>query len=386
VSNVLNRRPDVAASTIEAVQAALQELNYTPRRRGRPRGARRHGANAGRRTNRIALLVPGIPRSYINSPVYMDVLHGVEAAVRSADKSFVLLRLEPGAPCPSQLFPQKVDGVVLFGPVADKRLAAKLHAMPCVQVMGRIEREGWWDQVSYDNARLGEIAAGYLLGRGHRDVAFVSNSDSGPHLVERCYVFKESIRTAGGDCLELIDDQLLTDTGTIQQVNQQRLATLLDQVSGIRCQVSGRAQNPEPGPPSPALDTRPRHSPPPLAPTALFLAGDVLAPAVCGELQRRGLVVGQDIDVVSCNNEQMLLSHLHPRPATIDIHAERVGHKAVEQLLWRIQHPTAPRATTALEPTLVEGTRLRSKSYGGQASARDGCATSNGEGERGARS
>lgn len=95
--------------------------------------------------------------------------------------------------------------------------------------------------------------------------------------------------------------------------------------------------------------------PHPNPPTALFLSGDVLAPAVCGDLQRRGIHLGREMDVVSCNNEQMLLSHLYPRPATLDIHAERIGQKAVEQLLWRIENPGAPRATTALEPTLVAG-------------------------------
>ena len=40
---------------------------------------------------------------------------------------------------------------------------------------------------------------------------------------------------------------------------------------------------------------------------------------------------------------------------TIDIHAEQLGRRAVEQLLWRIEHPDEPRVTTALDPALVEG-------------------------------
>jgi len=348
VSKVVNRRPDVGADTVAMVEEAIAALNYQPRRPGRPSGRRGKAANV-RRSNRIALLVPGIPRSQINSPVYMDVLHGVEAAVRAADKSFVLSHLEPGRPCPKPLFSQKVDGVILFGPVSDKRLVSRLRSVPCVQVMGRIEREGGWDQVSYDNSRLGEIAAAYLLERGHRRVAFLSSNDKAPHLVERGTVFGEAVRAAGGMCTELIDNSLLVDTGSIQQVNRECLSQLIDRL--FEDQSSGHGQPPD-GKDIPSLPSGNTCSP-----TAVFLVADILAPAVHGELQRRGVVPEHDIDIISCNNERMILSHLHPRPAIIDIHAERVGQKAVEQLLWRMEHPGAPRATIALEPTLVQGER-----------------------------
>ncbi len=362
VSKVVNRRPDVGEGAIAAVEAAVAELGYSRRRRGRPRrGDGRGGSANGRRTNRLALLVPGLPRSQMHSPVYADVLHGVEAAVRESGKSFMLTHLPPDAPCPATLFPQKVDGVILFGATADRRLIRRLRATACVQVMGRIERDGWWDHVSYDNGKLGQLAADYLLARGHRQVAYLSNSDSAPHLVERCEIFRDAIRAAGGDCLEVCDNELLTDTGSIQQVAPQRLSTLLDQL--FAADTDNTDNTDRHGPARTDTDkhgaTRAEASLGPStknqAPrTALFLAGDILAPAVCGELQRRGLVVGRDIDIISCNNEQLLLAHLRPRPATLDIHAERVGRKAVEQLLWRLDHPDDPRVTVALQPTLVE--------------------------------
>lgn len=324
VSLVLNDRQVLRAETVDNVRRAIGELGYVPAAPGRRKGGRDRKRRA---TNRIALLAPGIPRAAMNSAVYMDVLHGVEAGVREGGKSFQLAHLPPNEPCPTQIFSQKVDGVVVFGPV-DERFARRLNGSPCVQVMGIIDREGRWDHVTYDNGKLGQIAAEYLLARGHRHAAFICNSRKG-FLLERGEVFKRVLQAAGGDSLDLFDELLQDETGAAIRVVPERLQALLDQVTGDRCQVSGV--------------------------TCLFLAADTLAPAVCTELQHRGLILGSDMDVVSCNNEQLLLNHLQPRPATIDIHAELIGRKAVEQLLWRISQPHQPRVTMALEPELVEG-------------------------------
>ncbi|HSH09786.1 MAG TPA: substrate-binding domain-containing protein, partial [Oceanipulchritudo sp.] len=42
---------------------------------------------------------------------------------------------------------------------------------------------------------------------------------------------------------------------------------------------------------------------------------------------------------LSCKNEKILTSNLHPSLASIEVHAEAIGHRAVDQLLWRIGHP-----------------------------------------------
>ena len=71
-------------------------------------------------------------------------------------------------------------------------------------------------------------------------------------------------------------------------------------------------------------------------------------------LARRGLAVGSDVSMISCNNERSLLSNLHPGLTSIDIHADFIGRRAVDQLLWRIAHPLEPNTVQLLaEPTLV---------------------------------
>jgi LacI family transcriptional regulator len=345
VSLVLNGRPVVKSKTVEKVRDAIHQLGYVASTPGRRRGRRDRKPRA---TNRIALLAYGMSRGSMNSAVYMDVIHGVEVAVRNCQRSLMLVHLPPGERLPADIFPQKVDGAILFGPL-DQRLARRLDGTPCVQVMGAIEREGRSDQVTYDNSSLGRIAAHYTLERGHRQAAFIGSSNRSLFL-ERGHDFAKILQAGGASCHDFIDTELLDETGSAIRVIPERLAALLDNVLGTN-EDNGN-DRPLPGETSFSASAAPRLSP---GPGCLFLSHDVLAPAVCSELKRRGLVVGRDIDLISCNNEQALLAHLHPRPATIDIHAERVGQSAVEQLLRRIEHPSAPRATLALQPTLVEG-------------------------------
>ncbi len=328
VSRVVNNVPGVAPDTIAVVREAVVRLGYTPGRPGRP--LRRAGSPpALRRSHRIALLAPWLPRAVMNAPVYMDVIHGVEASLAEADKVMVLRHLPPDTSLNSTLFSQKIDGVVLFGTGNhNPQLMRLLQGLPCVQIMGTIEAEGIGDHVSYANHRIGRIAAEYLLGRGHRRMAIILQTSKYPAFAERLAVFKTTVQDNGGFCSELADENILIEDEDVLRGSPGAMQALFDDLLS---------------------------APPESRPTGVFLTADILAPVFFNEMQRRGLTPGKDLDIVSCNNERPLLAHLHPRPATIDIHAERVGRKAVEQLLWRIEHPDEPRVTTALDPALVEG-------------------------------
>jgi DNA-binding LacI/PurR family transcriptional regulator len=55
------------------------------------------------------------------------------------------------------------------------------------------------------------------------------------------------------------------------------------------------------------------------------------------ELQDRGIRPGRDLTVISCNNEQMHLMNLRPRPATINLQTGMIGRVAAEWLLRRMR-------------------------------------------------
>jgi DNA-binding LacI/PurR family transcriptional regulator len=80
----------------------------------------------------IALVIPGYSRAVLNAPVYMDVLHGVEASLAEAGKTMVLRHLLPEALASAELLPQKVDGVVMFGSSRDEHLIRRLRGLSMI--------------------------------------------------------------------------------------------------------------------------------------------------------------------------------------------------------------------------------------------------------------
>src|SRR5687767_7532179 len=88
VSLVINNRPSISPSTAQAVRQAMRELDYQPAAPGR-----RPGRKVKTTSTRLAMIAT-MPAAWLRSPVYADVLHGIEAAARDA-KATVLLQHVP---------------------------------------------------------------------------------------------------------------------------------------------------------------------------------------------------------------------------------------------------------------------------------------------------
>jgi DNA-binding LacI/PurR family transcriptional regulator len=89
--------------------------------------------------------------------------------------------------------------------------------------------------------------------------------------------------------------------------------------------------------------------------TGIFVPVDRVTLFVYRHLERRGIVPGRDVDVVSCDNEKELLSLMHPAPPpSIDLNREMIARLAVERLLWRMKNGvSSPSVVTTVSPTLV---------------------------------
>lgn len=328
VSLVLNGIGRVSDKTRERVLLVSRKSGYRPGHAGR-KSLRPDAARAPGRINRIALVHAGLTRSAIHSPVYMDVLRGVEESVSSAGTTLILRHVPRDQQRNTGLFPLRVDGVIIFGTAIDAGMAAYLSTFPCVGVMGSAGEGQNWDRVTYTNEPIGRIAAEFLRGHGHDRAAVISAADNEPVFRERANVFTSTWARMGGKKVHrLVDAALLVDDTHAQWIDPDRLRDDLDALLSVK------------------------HPP-----TGLFLVSDMLAGPVQAELLRRGLVPGRDIDLIACNNERLLLDPLHPRPATIDIHAGDIGQRAAVQLLWRIEHPEESRKIVLIEPQLVYGGR-----------------------------
>ncbi|MDQ3813054.1 MAG: LacI family transcriptional regulator [Armatimonadota bacterium] len=315
VSKVLNNRYDVAPETVELVEKAIAELGYqrAATRRGRPSAAH-PPANRSRRTQvaaSIALLIPARNIVAMQSPLTGHLIDGVEAVARERGFHLLLTRLAEDGSLPACLDPVQVDGLIVRS--TSRGMAMTLPSVPMVWIFKSGFGPTPGDLVQPDNEMIGQMAARYLLERGHRYVAVVNPRPEHPEAQTRADRFVKFAQAAGATTLAIESESLATDEIVTQLLS---------------------------------------HTPPI---TGLFMPlGDDFVESLYGALLRRGVRCGEDMALISCNNDAVHLRTLDPRLPNIDIRASEIGRAAAETLLWRIQHPHEHRRCILIEPQVVE--------------------------------
>jgi len=327
VSRVINRRESVRPETVALVQRAMDDLGYTP-----PRPERRRGPRIGKPRPRADLSVmmlimgnQGLKWVMNCAPVYSYVLHGIEAALTEKGRNMIV-RNAPNWKAVREVLPRnRIEGLIILGSDSDVPPPGPLREIAAVWAMGT-PRLFQGDHVHPDNTKVGVLAAQYLLEKGHTHCAYLG-AHSGPRTLHdwgRGDAFVSTITEAGGRVEMLVDPQLVIRSPDANAVNEDALTVQLDRLL---------AMNPRP--------------------TALMLQADLYAPSVYRQLLARGICPQRDIAIVTCNNERPYLNSLRPIPAIVDLQAETIGRRAVDQLMWRLQNPGAPAMRVMVAPTLI---------------------------------
>lgn len=319
VSRVINDHPRVSPETVKAVRDAMASLDYTPsdRRPGPKPAARGHVATAN-----IAFLLIGVARSD-TKPAFEQLLRGVSTAAADADARLAFAHVEATDDLPARMAEQEFDGLLLHG--AAPAYSDRLRSHPCVWLMGNRRRPDWGDQVMPDTYDIGSKAATYLVGRGHKHLAYL-NLDAGHWSFTLARHAFESVANNLGAGVHVLERPRNETSGYWPAHTASLAQELVDRF----------------------LEISPR-------PTGLLIADDMQSAILQPLLQRAGVKLGPgETEIVSVNNEKPFLLGLNPKPAVLDLQFELVGRRGVEQLLWRIEHANAPeRIITAVEPLLV---------------------------------
>ncbi|MGY1743049.1 MULTISPECIES: LacI family DNA-binding transcriptional regulator [unclassified Blastococcus] len=177
VSNVLNRPELVSESTRSRVLDAIAELGFV-----RNESARQLRAGSSRSVGLVVL--------DIANPFFTDVARGVEEVVDAAGLSMVLCNTDD-RPAREKahlatLAEQRVQGVLITptAELSDDIAALRDRGIPVVLVDRRAPTA---DQcaVSTDDVLGGRLAAGHLLERGHRRIAFIGGASGLPQVHDR---------------------------------------------------------------------------------------------------------------------------------------------------------------------------------------------------------
>lgn len=334
VSRVLNTPAAVRTDIRERVEEAMKSLNYQ-RLRQRARTAGTDTVRP-RRRGSIGILLLGMDDSLAHLPVITEALHGVELATAAENLNLMLANVPLADRMPAFLAKNQVDGVILKSPLlgdfqrcAGAELVAAIKRVPHVWLIGLPENaEG--DVCAADNDTGGRLAAEYLRKRGHRRIGFLHPRAGQTRAEGLKFAFSMHAQRLGM---------------TVQPFEKMM-------TEAVRWPLSAISQ---PNDIMPLLE-RWESMPEAARPTAMLVPADSIAVQLYAALAQRGLQVGRDLSILSCNHERPLVVGLSPSLTTIDIRAEALGRHAVDQLFWRIEHPedNVPVRLT-VQPRLVEG-------------------------------
>jgi DNA-binding LacI/PurR family transcriptional regulator len=329
VSRVLNSVPVVSESTVRNVRAAMEALKYDPMevKRGPRPGTRRAPV---KKVGMIAIVSVGIYREKLRFPVTNAV---VEAITRSAKQSGVRVLLDemPDLNEVSSIISNReVDGAVVF--LADEaplEVLERLHQqVPVVWAMGGQAGPLSVDHVSENNIAVGYLAQQYLHGRGCRNLAFLSLVPQKRNARQRGQAFASAAAEMfdRSSSLVLSEDPFMTGLYGPNVIARNTLPELVDAF----------------------ISMSPR-------PDGLFIDRDSTTARVYPLLLRAGVQPGRDVTIVSCDNEELALSALYPRPASIDLGATELGCRVVRRLLLRIENREEPPVFIQSMPQLHAG-------------------------------
>jgi LacI family transcriptional regulator len=331
-SRALRGHPAISDESTARIRQVAQSLNYRPLRKRKT--AIYESSIHGLAGKRLAVVSLGMDRSLLSLPAVADAISGTEEAVSSCGAHLQLLNVPDLNQTLNPHVNLELDGVFLVGAMQGRHVAdsssafiRKLINLPRVWLLGRPEGCSG-DSVGANDVLLGSMAANFLADHGHRQVAFVGPKPD--HVL--------MMRREDGFCTQGFRRGL-----TIQRfveapadgwslplkppLTTESVQTLIDRL----------------------LSTKPR-------PTALFAATDSVAAMCYRALAVRGMRAGDDISVISGNNDQSLIQCLYPHLTTFDIHARQLGRLAVEQLRRRIcLSNQLPETELTIAPTLVAG-------------------------------
>ncbi len=314
VSRVINNEGSVSPGTAVKIRAIMKEMGYVPKPPAMRRGPRRI-RDVGFKTGNIAFLTSSESLKILtHSPIMTNVVHGIEEAIALNGMSMVQGAVGAKRPLPPIVAKGGVDGVIVWPHLDHVSLEAIeiLRGYKVVYAMSGASERLSGDRVRVNHGKVGRMAANYLKDRGHRNIAYVTPSSliSRINVCDRWAAFSVLAQEHGLSAQQCVIEQSHFD---LMEIDQDR--DLLIQKTLEEFLAQGER------------------------PTGMFVTCDALTAKIYPILKGLGIRIGQDLEVISCNNETSLLSGLEPRPISIDIQPEVIGKKAVEQLRWRILHP-----------------------------------------------
>ncbi|MCE1229856.1 MAG: LacI family transcriptional regulator [Firmicutes bacterium] len=297
VSRALNGSDAVVDATLKKVNAALAKLNYVPHS-----GAR---SLVKRETRTMGVLLPDMFGEF-----FSEVIRGIDQVARQRQYSLLVTSTHGDSHSAEAMLKAlhgKVDGLIVLASDVEMYRAVKqrLSHTPVIflnHLMGADSEA--FDTVSVDNFGGALMMTRYLMGFGHRRIAFIKGPEGNGDAEERLMGYRKAMTH-------------LSETTTADL-----------EYPGDFSEAAGFE----------ATRLILRHAP---RPTAIFAANDTMAIGVYRALREHGLRIPNDVSVVGFD-DLPFVRYLDPPLTSIHAPISELGSSAARRLLSRLESPEPP--------------------------------------------
>ena len=305
VSRILNGTARVRDSKVQAVEAAIAKLQFMPNPVAR--------SLAGGKSMSI-----GVVTQSIDSPFYGEALASIEKGLLRGNYSplFVSGHWREGDErrCVDHLLSRRVEGIILLTScLPDSELANLSRNVPLTLTGRNVHGERIYC-LDVDSTMGARLATDYLIGQGHRQIAFISGSPNHPDALQRLSGYKAA----------LVANKIPFDKKLV--------------APGYYSEMGGLAAI------HALLDSKVEF-------TAVFAANDQTAHGAMLALHRRGLKVPQDVSVIGFD-DLPASAFMIPPLTTVHRSIDEIGEAAAEAMIdlieGRTPHAKAPPPTRAI--------------------------------------
>lgn len=316
VSRVLNKEPNVRQTTLEAVERAIQHLDYRPSTAARLMKSQ-HTRVIGFLTDRV-----------VTSPEANAIARGVSEAAQAQGYTVIFLNeLSSDAPlvghAVNQLLDLKVDGMIYASHLLQQiDVSGYTNTSKPLVLANCFSADNTYTSVIPDDYRGGQLAGEMIIAKGHRQVTMLNLDEPSIAAGDRAAGFNAAFAEAGLTAPEVITS-IFEDAGSWDEHRH---------VPGILDEVLAR----------------------PDRPSVLFCGNDKLAMVVYGLLAQCGFRVPDDISVVGYDDFPHICQLLRPRLSSVSIVHDVIGQRAFTELHRQLNGLTGD-ALSAPAPIKVAG-------------------------------
>ncbi|MBB6448759.1 DNA-binding LacI/PurR family transcriptional regulator [Geomicrobium halophilum] len=309
VSRVINNTGRMSDETRKRILRIMEEFDYLPNMHA--------SALTGKKTNSIGVIVPDVSNPFFGEIVKFIQLfaeeQGYTVIIGSTD-----YHPEKEANYFSLLKQKSVDGLIMATSVDSDESLERLQEIVDDNVplaMLTHDRMPFpMDVVTIDDSMGGYIATNHLLELGHKDIVFVTGSQTMTSFRDRIKGARQSLEHNG---VEFHESQIIKSHFSIEGAKEdigQYLETHL--------------------------------------PTAIFAVNDVFACATIQAARKRGVKVPEDLSVVGFDNT-VLAEVTDPPLTTISQPKADMGKQIVRMLVEAIEGKKTSKSKIILSPELI---------------------------------